>query len=91
MPSLDPYKLETRIDGGSVIHTTYTTDLVSRQRRTRVQTRWTDTKTLGRGGFGIVVLQQTEEGQLRAVKKLLKERANIDYRELKVLSKVAHV
>lgn len=71
------------------IHTTYTTDLESRQRRKRVQTRWADRRT---GGFGVAVLQGTEGGQLRAVKKLLKGMGNIDYsRELKMLSKVEYV
>lgn len=92
MSPQDRYRLETVVDDGSVIHTTYTTDLESRQRRTRVETRWTDRRTLGTGGFGVVVLQGTEGGQLRAVKKLLKGMGNIDYsRELKVLSKVEHV
>lgn len=92
MPQIDKYKLETTVLDGSVIHTTYKTDLESRQRRTVVQTKWTDKKKLGSGGFGIVVLQEAEGGKVRAVKKLLKGMANIDYsRELTVLSKVAHV
>lgn len=92
MPHLDRYKLETTVYDGSVVHTTYMSRLESRQRRIPVQTKWTDKKILGAGGFGIVVLQETDGGELRAVKKLLKGMGNIDYsRELKMLSKVAHV
>lgn len=92
MPQQNHLKLETVFDGGSVIHTTYLSDNKSMQRRTPVLTRWTETKHLGSGAFGVVVLQENEMGELRAVKKLLKGMGNIDYaRELNVLSKVANV
>lgn len=49
-------------------------------------------KTLGSGGFGTVALQKSDAGKLRAVKKIWKAQAKIDYsRELLVLTKVAHV
>lgn len=90
---LDRYKLETAFHADhSVTHTTYKTDLAARQRKTAVRTKWTEKRKLGSGGFGIVVLQEAEGGQLRAVKKLPQGLGKIDYsRELKVLSKVADV
>lgn len=93
MSKIDRYKLETTFHTGSVTHTTYKTDLATGQRKTPVQTTWTDQGTLGSGGFGVVALQRADvSGQLRAVKKIMKGLGHIDYsRELKVLSKAANV
>lgn len=92
MSRLDRYKLESTFGDDSVVHTTYRTDLKTRERNTAVQTKWTDGRTLGSGGFGIVLIQQTDGGELRAVKKIMKGFGNVDYsRELLVLTKVAHV
>lgn len=92
MSRLDRYKLDTSFGDGSVTHTTTRTDLAARQRKVAVQTTWNEKRTLGSGGFGIVTLQQTDGGDLRAVKKIFKGLGTFDFsRELVVLSKVAHV
>lgn len=89
---LDRYKLITEFCDGSVTHSTYKTNLATGERRIPVLTKWTDQKILGSGGFGTVVLQQAEGGQLRAVKKLLKGFGKVDYsRELRALAKVTQV
>lgn len=89
---LDRYKLETIFTERSVTNTTYRSDLATGERRTAVNTTWTNRETIGSGGFSVVVLQQAEEGQSRAVKKLLKGLGKIDYaRELSVLTQVADV
>lgn len=89
---MDRFKLETSYGIGSVTHTTHTTDTAIGQRRVPVQTTWTHQKTLGSGGFGVVALQQTEAGELRAVKKIYTGVAKIDFtREIAVMAKVAHV
>lgn len=90
---LDHYKLETTFHADqTVTHTTYKADLAAGERKTAVRTKWTEKRKLGSGGFGIVVLQESESGQLRAVKKLPQGLGKIDYsREVKVLSKVADV
>lgn len=89
---LDRFKLETSFGDGSVTHTTYRSDMATRQRRAPIQTTWTDKKTLGSGGFGVVSLQQTDGGELRAVKKIFTGTGQIDFsREVTVMIKVAHV
>lgn len=89
---LDRFKLETSFGDGTVTHITYKTDMAARKRRARVQTTWTDKRSLGSGGFGVVILQQADGGELRAVKKIYTGAAKIDFtREITVMAKVAHV
>lgn len=88
---LDRFKLETSFGNGSVTHTAYTTDVVAGQRRAPVETTWVDKKTLRSGGFGVVILQETEAGELRAVKKIYTGMGKMDFsREISVMIKVAH-
>lgn len=90
---LHRFKLETSFGIDTVTHTTYRTDLAAQERRTIVQTTWTDKKKLGSGGFGIVILQEGGDGgELRAVKKIYTGTGTIDFsREVSVMVKVAHV
>lgn len=89
---LDRYKLDTIFAEDRVTNTTYRTDLATGERRTAVQTTWADRRIIGSGGFSIVILQESAGGQSRAVKKLFKGMANINYsHELTVLSRVAEV
>lgn len=90
---LDRYKLETTFHADhSITHTTFKTDLAAQERKIVIQTKWIAKKLLGSGGFGIVILQEAEGGQLRAVKKMPQGLGKTDYsRELNVLSKVADV
>ncbi|KAL0632584.1 hypothetical protein Q9L58_008515 [Maublancomyces gigas] len=88
---LDRFKLETSFANGGVTHTTYTTDIAAGQRRVPVQTTWSDKKTLGSGGFGVVILQEAAGGHLRAVKKIYTGTGKMDFsREVSVMAKVAH-
>ncbi|KAL0635177.1 hypothetical protein Q9L58_005902 [Maublancomyces gigas] len=89
---LDRFKLETSFGIDTVTHTTYRTDLAAQERRTIVQTTWTDKKKLGSGGFGVVILQEAGNGgKLRAVKKIYTGTGTIDFsREVSVMVKVAH-
>lgn len=89
---LDRYKLDTIFSDGSVLNMTYRTDLATGERRTAVQTTWTDRRIIGSGGFSIVILQESAGGRSRAVKKLFKVMSNTNYaQELTVLLKVAEV
>lgn len=93
-PEFARYKLETDFQDDHIVHTTYTTDPTARQRRARiaVKTKWVEKKTLGSGGHGIVSLQEDEEGNLRAVKRLPLGMHKIDYsQELKALSELSDV
>lgn len=88
---LERFKLETSFGNGTVTHTTYSTDVAARQRRAPVLTTWTDMRTLGSGGFGVVILQEADRGELRAVKKIYTGTGMDFSRELSVMIKVAHV
>lgn len=69
---------------------TYKIDQITRE-RTALETRWTDGKEIGSGGFGSVTLQKDAGGSLRAVKRLF-TRPGIDYSmELKALSVLSNV
>lgn len=81
--NLDRFKLETSFGDGSVTHTTYTTN-----RKAPVQTTWKDSKTIRSGGFGVVILQEADGGQLRAVKKIYNRTGKMD---VLVMAEVAHV
>lgn len=89
---VDRYKLETVIYEDHVVHTTYKTDLAARQRKVTVEEKWTRKKEIGVGGFGVVLLEQEEGGQLRAIKKLPLGLPNVDYsRELNTLARLTDV
>lgn len=89
---LDRFKLETTFGDGGVTHTTFMTDIAAGKRRAPVQTTWNDEKTLGSGGFGVVILQKAAGGELRAVKKIYTGTGKVDFsREVSVMAKVAHV
>lgn len=91
-PKLDRFKLESSFGDGCVTQTTYKTDIPSGQRRAPIQTTWTDKKSLGSGGFGVVILQQSDGGELRAVKKIYTGTGKMDFsREVRVMIKVAYV
>lgn len=90
---LDRYKLKTIFDGDAVIHTTYISDLSTGQRKKEVKTRWERKGRIGKGGFGVIYLQEKVEGkkQLRAVKQLFQDQ-NVDWsRELNAMVKVRDV
>ncbi|KAI5844073.1 kinase-like domain-containing protein, partial [Morchella snyderi] len=74
---IERYKLQAEFSPGrsSVVHTTviHRSSPVSGARRAvEVRTPWRDTRELGSGGFGVVSLQRTADGQCRAVKRVLR-------------------
>lgn len=87
------HKLETIFHEDYVIHTTYEPDLEAGEpgKNVEVKKKWTLGETIGSGGFGVVLLQKEEKGQLRAVKRLhrdLMSPGKIDFfrRELDTLA-----
>lgn len=88
-PEIADYKLQTDFHNDHVIHSTY---IANAPTRPPVQTKWTDQRILGSGGYGVVSLQTDEAGTLRAVKRLPIGLRSMDYsRELKALAKVSDV
>jgi hypothetical protein len=91
-------KLESSILDDYTIHTKYISNPATGERRTRVEERWQRTKELGRGSYGVVWLEKCTSGpgsgQLRAVKELRKEPANVSpihyHRELEAIAKFSH-
>lgn len=73
------YKLNTVFDGDSVVHTTYKSDLRTRQRKVEVKTRWRREEEMGSGAFGVVWRESAgeESGELRAVKIIPKRLLNL--------------
>lgn len=68
-PTLGHYKLETEFHDGYVVNRTYEWDYSVRREKSLV--KWKRGKTLGKGAFGVVWLEQEETGgELRAVKCL---------------------
>lgn len=67
-PALGHYKLETEFHDGYVVHTNYEWDYSVR--RVKNYVKWKRGKTLGKGAFGEVWLEEEEAGELRAVKCL---------------------
>lgn len=66
-PKLERYKLETEFYDGYVLNRTFEWDLSIRRETGMV--KWTRGKTLGKGAFGEVWLEEGE-GRVRAVKCL---------------------
>lgn len=65
---LDDYKLATTINTDHVLHLSYERDQTSRGRKIAVEERWYPKDELGRGGFGVVRLEENPNGKQRAVK-----------------------
>jgi calcium/calmodulin-dependent protein kinase I len=87
-------KLEIDVFDNYTVQTSYISDPRKGQRRARVQQKWQRLNELGRGSFGVVWLEKCaagpDQGQLRAVKEVRKEAANVApnyYRELEAISK----
>lgn len=89
--ALDRYKLNSVFHGdGIVIHTTYKSDLLGRQRRVELRTSWKREKELGSGAFGVVWREREQgSGQLRAVKIVSKIQLNV--REVEALVELQDV
>jgi hypothetical protein len=89
---LDDYKLDTHWgqDPSHVIHISFERDRHHGGRKVRVENKWYRRRELGVGSCGVVHLENTEDGQERAVKiirKSLAEKLRIDYRrELAAIS-----
>lgn len=91
-PELANFKFETTFYTNGVLQIASCTELTTGPQNMRIQVKWNDRVTLGHGGFGTVILQEAETGELRAVKKIHKVRGKMDYsRELRVMLKVADV
>lgn len=89
---LDRHKLETTFYDNHVVHTTYITNLATRQRRVPVKSKWIEKGLIGSGAFGIVALEEDEKGQLRAVKRYSRGLSNVNYtQELKQLVNLKEV
>lgn len=77
-------------DDASVVHTTYRTNLQSRERRVAVKTTWSEKGELGAGGY-VTLQQDVARGQLRAVKRMMHGKG-IDYNmQLVALAEVSDV
>lgn len=74
-PALGHYKLETEFHDGYVVNRTYEWDYSVRREKSLV--KWKRGKTLGKGAFGEVWLEEEEGGELRAVKCLERHSAVI--------------
>lgn len=84
------YNLNTIFDGDTVVHTTFKSDLRTRQRKVEITTRWKRGTEIGSGGFAVVWREKDEEsGELRAVKIIPKPKIN--HRELDALVEVQDV
>lgn len=75
------HKLDTEFFSGHVQHTTFRSDVLGGRRRVRVVKKWYRDREIGRGSFGTVFLERSEEGENRAVKDIAKNKnINIDYK-----------
>jgi hypothetical protein len=89
---LDDYKLETtwHQDPSHVVHISFERDYHHRGRKVRFENKWYRQRELDIGSFGIVHLENTEDGRERAVKSIRRSQAEllkIDYRrELAAIS-----
>jgi len=91
-------KLETGFAGNFTIHHYDDSDGEEHRRSNQRSEYWEDSKLLGRGGFGDVVLQRCVEGkrihELRAVKKIaqsISQAKQFDYvSELETIAKFSH-
>ena len=94
---VDNYKLETEFLSGHVQHTTlhFRSDSSRGGRQVAAVKGWYRGRELGRGQFGTVFLERSEEGEHRTVKDISKSKnskTRIDYRRelvaMVVLTKV---
>ena len=92
---IDYHKLDTEFFNGHVRHTTFHSDASRGRRRVKVVKKWYRGRELGRGSFGTVFLERSEEGEWRAVKEIAKDKnskVTIDYRrELMAMAVLAKV
>ena len=89
------HKLDTEFINGHIRQTTFHSDTSQGRRRVAVVKNWHRDRELGRGNFGTVFLERTEEGECRAVKDIAKQknsRIAIDYRrELMAMTRLEKV
>lgn len=93
-------KLETYFLNEEVQHISYVSNLRTRQRRVKKETRWRRRENLGAGAYGCVWLEECYEGEkdevgaVRAVKEIsrvIDGRPQLDYeRELEAIAKFSH-
>lgn len=101
-PLLSDLVLDSRLEATKpspdcTLHVSFLPGPSARQRRVRVEERWTRDGCLGRGAFGTVWREKCEQGgqtRLRAIKEIKKSIAtgeDIDYtRELEAVTKFSH-
>ena len=84
------HKLDTEFFSGYVRHTTFHPDAFLGMLQVKVVKKWYRGRELGRGSFGTVFLERSEEGEHRAVKEIAKDknsRITVDYkRELMAMA-----
>ena len=92
------HKLDTEFLTGHVRHTTYHPEAPRSKRRVIVVKNWYRGREIGRGSFGTVFLEKSDNGEDRAVKDIAKNRNSkiiIDYRRelmaMAILTKVRDV
>ena len=89
------HKLDTEFFTGHVRHTTCHSEAARSKRRVTVVKNWYRGREIGRGSFGTVFLEKSENGEDRAVKDIAKNRNSkivIDYRrELMAMARLAKV
>ena len=89
------HKLDTEFFSDHVRHTTFHSDVSRGRRRVAVVKKWHRGREIGRGSFGTVFLETSENGELRAVKDIAKNKNStivIDYRrELMAMAILAKV
>lgn len=87
------YRLPVKFDGAYIIHPVDDDpDLDNAWLGSKVEERWIQKGTIGKGGFGEVWLQEEKGGELRAVKRLAQVVQGVDYsRELVALATLRDV
>lgn len=94
--TIDVFRLPTTFHASHVEHHITFSDRTRNIRRGTKLKRWKTKREIGRGGFGIVYLQQEVKSQkLRAVKQLLRPASRKDYinpmRELTAMASLSKV
>ena len=89
------HKLDIEFVNGHARHTTFHSDASRGRRRVAVVKNWYRGRELGRGNFGTVFLERSEQGEYRAVKDVSKNknrRIATDYRrELMAMARLVKV